>query len=258
MLFAPIFGQIFKHMDEKIEMTEMTVEEPVGEPTARQELETLLNEILPEEKRTGDVDQMALDFIKEQMEANDRIAEAIAEDPRLAQVFADVSAGTRKPGVALARYFGKNLLTAEEGTPEYDELIAADEEYFNEREKMKADREKQAVGASEFFDAFENYLEAQGLDKEKYVDAVFKEVLEPALDLRVDETLFARLVNAVDYNKDVEDAFKAGEVKGRNTNIHEMKGKIGDGLPKAMGSQGVPVEQPKRKVNSLIAKALQA
>ena len=147
---------------------------------------------------------------------------------------------------------------AEEGTPEYDELIAADEEYFNEREKMKADREKQAVGASEFFDAFENYLEAQGLDKEKYVDAVFKEVLEPALDLRVDETLFARLVNAVDYNKDVEDAFKAGEVKGRNTNIHEMKGKIGDGLPKAMGSQGVPVEQPKRKVNSLIAKALNA
>lgn len=252
------FGQIFKHMDEKIEMTEMTVEEPVGEPTARQELETLLNEILPEEKRTGDVDQMALDFIKEQMEANSRIADAIAEDPRLAQVFADVSAGTRKPGAALARYFGKSLLTAEEGTPEYDELIAADEEYFNEREKMKADREKQAVGASEFFDAFENYLEAQGLDKEKYVDAVFKEVLEPALDLRVDETLFARLVNAVDYNKDVEDAFAAGEVKGRNMNINEMRGKVGDGMPKGLNSQAAPVEQPKRKVNSLIAKALNA
>ena len=236
----------------------MTVEEPVGEPTARQELETLLNEILPEEKRTGDVDQMALDFIKEQLESNNRIAEAIAEDERLAQAFADVAAGTRKPAAAIARYFGKRFSTAEEGTPEYDEVMAADEEYFNEREKMKADREKQAVGASEFFDAFENYLEAQGLDKEKYIDAVFKEVLEPALDLRVDETLFARLVNAVDYNKDVEDAFKAGEVKGRNTNIHEMKGKIGDGLPKAMGSQGVPVEQPKRRMNPLIANALNA
>lgn len=251
-----IFGVKFIHMEDEVKITEMTVEQPVGEPTARQELETLLNEILPEEKRTGDVDQMALDFIKEQLESNNRIAEAIAEDERLAQAFADVAAGTRKPAAAIARYFGKRFSTAEEGTPEYDEVMAADEEYFNEREKMKADREKQAVGASEFFDAFENYLEAQGLDKEKYVDAVFKEVLEPALDLRVDETLFARLVNAVDYNKDVEDAFKAGEVKGRNTNIHEMKGKIGDGLPKAMGSQGV--QKPKRPMNSLLAKALNA
>lgn len=258
MLFAPIFGQIFKHMDEKIEMTEMTVEEPVGEPTAAERLEERLMELMPEEERTGDMAEDALNLINRMVEANDRIADAIAEDERLAQAFADVAAGTRKPAAAIARYFGKRFSTAEEGTPEYDEVMAADEEFFNEREKMKADREKQAVGASEFFDAFENYLEAQGLDKEKYVDAVFKEVLEPALDLRVDETLFARLVNAVDYNKDVEDAFKAGEVKGRNTNIHEMKGKIGDGLPKAMGSQGVPVEQPKRKVNPLIARALQA
>ena len=246
-------------MDETVKITEMTVEEPVGEPTARQELETLLNEILPEEKRTGDVDQMALDFIKEQLESNNRIAEAIAEDERLAQAFADVATGTRKPAAAIARYFGKRFSTAEEGTPEYDEVMAADEEYFNEREKMKADREKQAVGASEFFDAFENYLEAQGLDKEKYIDAVFKEVLEPALDLRVDETLFARLVNAVDYNKDVEDAFVAGEVKGRNMNINEMRGKIGDGMPKGLTSQAMPVvEKPKRKVNSLIADALKA
>ena len=249
-------------MDDEVKITETTVEAPLeptpAEPTAAERLEERLMELMPEEERTGDMAEDALNLINRMVEANDRIAEAIAEDERLAQAFADVAAGTRKPAAAIARYFGKRFSTAEEGTPEYDEVMAADEEYFNEREKMKADREKQAVGASEFFDAFENYLEAQGLDKEKYVDAVFKEVLEPALDLRVDETLFARLVNAVDYNKDVEDAFKAGEVRGRNTNIHEMKGKIGDGLPKAMGSQGVPVEQPKRKVNSLIAKALQA
>ena len=248
-------------MDDEVKITETTVEAPLeptpAEPTAAERLEERLMELMPEEERTGDMAEDALNLINRMVEANDRIAEAIAEDERLAQAFADVAAGTRKPAAAIARYFGKRFSTAEEGTPEYDEVMAADEEYINEREKMKADREKQAVGASEFFDAFENYLEAQGLDKEKYVDAVFKEVLEPALDLRVDETLFARLVNAVDYNKDVEDAFKAGEVKGRNINIHEMKGKIGDGLPKAMGSQGVPVE-PKRKVNSLIAKALQA
>ena len=249
-------------MDEITKITETTVEAPLeqtpAEPTAAEMLEERLMELMPEEERTGDMSQDALNLINRMVEERDRMVENISDDPRLAQVFADVVSGNRKPDMALARYFGKNLLTAEEGSPEYDELMAADAEYMNERNEMKTRREQQEAGAKEFFDAFENYLEAQGLDKEKYINAVFSEILEPSLDLKVDEKLFARLVMAVDYDKDVEDAFKAGEVRGRNMNIHEMKGKLGDGLPKALGSQGAPVEQPKRKVNSLIARALQA
>lgn len=249
-------------MDEEVKITETTVEAPLeqapAELTAAEMLEQRLMELMPEEERTGDISQDALNLINRMVEERDRMVENISDDPRLAQVFADVVSGNRKPDAALARYFGKNLLTAEEGTPEYDELMAADAEYMNERNEMKTRREQQEAGAKAFFDAFENYLEAQGLDKEKYINAVFSEILEPSLDLKVDEKLFARLVMAVDYDKDVEDAFKAGEVKGRNMNIHEMKGKIGDGLPKAMGSQGVPVEQPKKKINPLIARALQA
>ena len=249
-------------MDEITKITETTVETPLeqapAELTAAEMLEQRLMELMPEEERTGDMAEDALNLINRMVEERDRMVENISDDPRLAQVFADVVSGNRKPDAALARYFGKNLLTAEEGTPEYDELMAADAEYMNERNEMKTKREQQQASATEFFDAFADYLDKQGLDREKYMDAVFREVLEPALDLKVDETLFARLVNAVDYNKDVEDAFKAGEVKGRNTNIHEMKGKIGDGLPKAMGSQGAPMEQPKKKINPLIARALQA
>lgn len=245
-------------MDEEVKMTEMTVEQPVGEPTARQELETLLNEILPEEKRTGDVEQMALDYIRENIDANNRIAEAIADDPRAAQMFADIASGARKAGPAIARYFGKNLLTAEEGSPEFDEIVAADEEYWNERENSKKAKEEFDGKAIAWFEALEEYLGKKGLDKEKYMTEIEDLVFVPSVDLVIDEKLFDRLVKAVDYDKDVEDAFEAGEVKGRNMNIHEMKGKIGDGLPKALGSQGAPVEQPKRKVNSLIAKALQA
>ena len=249
-------------MDEITKITETTVEAPVeqvpAEPTADEMLEERLVELMPEEERTGDMAKDALRLINQMVDERDRMVENISDDPRLAQVFADVVSGNRKPDAALVRYFGKNLLTAEEGTPEYDALLAEDEEYMNERNEIKTRREEQEAGATAFFDAFEEYLEKRGLDREKYMDAVFREVLEPALDLKVDETLFARLVNAVDYNKDVEDAFKAGEVKGRNTNIHEMKGKIGDGLPRALSSQGAPVEQPKRRVNSLIAKALNA
>ena len=247
-------------MEDEVKITETTVEAPMEQmQTATEMLEERLAELMPEEERTGDMSQDALNLINRMVEERDRMVENISDDPRLAQVFADVVSGNRKPDAALARYFGKNLLTAEEGTPEYDELMAADVEYMNERNEMKTKREQQQASATEFFDAFADYLDKQGLDREKYMDAVFREVLEPALDLKVDETLFARLVNAVDYNKDVEDAFKAGEVKGRNTNIHEMKGKIGDGLPKAMGSQGIQMEEkPKRPMNSLLAKALNA
>lgn len=245
-------------MEEENVKTEIVVEEAVEQPTARQRLEAVLRENLPEDKQSEDIDQMALDLITERLEMNERIVGALADDPRAAQAFSDIVNGERKPGAAIVRYFGKSLMDAEEGSPEYEALMKSDEEFFNERDAAKRAREEQNASAVAFFDAFESYLEAQGLDKQKYMDAVYAEVIMPSLELKVDEKLFARLVKAVDYDKDVEDAFSAGEVKGRNTNIHEMRAKVDDGLPKGLSSQAVMVEQPKRKVNSLIAKALNA
>ena len=244
-------------MEDEVKMTEITVEEPVGEPTARQELETLLNEILPEEKRTGDVYQMALDYIREQIAMNDRMVEAISDDPRLAQVFAEVINGG-KGSASLVRYFGKDFLMADEDSPEYEEMMAADKAFLEERDNAKKAKEEFDGKAVAWFEALEEYLEKKGLDKEKYLAEIEDLVIVPSVDLVIDEKLFDRLVKAVDYDKDVADSFKAGEVKGRNMNINEMKGKIGDGLPKAFSSQGVPVEQPKRRMNSLLEKALRA
>lgn len=243
-------------MDEEVRTTEMTVEEPVGVPAARQELETLLNEILPEEQRTGDVDQMALDWIRKQIEMNDRLAETIGEDPRAAQLFADIVNGG-KPGVSLVRHFGRSLINAEEGTPEYDELMAADAEFMNERAAVAERDAAYKAHADEWFNAFRAYLEKNGLDVEKYMTEVEESIIEPALDLVVDEKLFARLVKAVDYDKDVEDAFEAGNIKGRNTNINEMRAKPSDGMPKGLNSAAPAVEK-KRRTNPLIARALEA
>ena len=243
-------------MDEIKETTEMTVEEPVSN-SARQELEALLTEVLPEEKRTGDVEQMALDYIKELRSSNNRIIEAISEDPRAAQMFADIVNGTRKPGAAIARYFGKGFM-ADEGTPEYDEMMAADEEFFNERESAKRTAEEHNAKMLDFLDWLEEQLgEEEGAEGER-MRRVYNEILIPLLDGVKDETLPGKLMKSLDYDKDVKDAFVAGEVKGRNMNINEMRSKVGDGMPKGLNSQAAPVEQPKRKVNSLIAKALNA
>jgi hypothetical protein len=81
---------------------------------------------------------------------------------------------------------------------------------------------------------------------------------KPVLEWEASDETFNKLVKAVDYDKDVDDAFEAGEIKGRNTNIHEMRSKPSDGMPSGLSSQAPVVERPKRKVNSLIADALKA
>ena len=66
------------------------------------------------------------------------------------------------------------------------------------------------------------------------------------------------LDHAVTYEKDVEDAFAAGNVKGRNTNIRRMQETFGDGMPKGMNSVA-PVQQERPdSTNSLIDSALKA
>ena len=57
--------------------------------------------------------------------------------------------------------------------------------------------------------------------------------------------------------KDVEDAFAAGDIKGRNTNIQRMREDFGDGMPKGMSSVAPNIEA-RRKRNSLVEKAVNA
>lgn len=245
-------------MDKVVNKTEMIVEEPVQEASSRVKLQERLEELLPQEKISEDVDKMALDFINELVEMNERIILKMMENPRLAQVLADVVTGKRKADTALVRYFGKNVLLAEEGTPEYDELMAADEEFNNEREHYKAMQEEYDAKAITFFNAFRGYCDRMGLDAQEYELKIEDELVAPLLEWDTTDEFFETLINAVNYTKDTEDAFAAGETKGRNTNIHEMRAKMGDGMPKGLTSQGSMAEKPKQRVNSLIAKALEA
>lgn len=243
-------------MEDEVKTTEITVEEPVG-TSARQELEALLLEILPEEKQTGDVDQMALDWIREQREMNNRIADKLSEEPELAQILVEVVNGGTAAR-SLVRHLGRDFINAEEGTPEYDEMMAADNEFRAERESIREKKAEFDTKAAAFFTAFRDYCEKNNLVYEEYLGKIMEKLLGPVMSWEATDEVFDRLVKAVDYEKDTEDAFVAGETKGRNTNIYEMRMKPSDGMPKGLSSQAAPVEQPKRRMNSLIAKALNA
>lgn len=242
--------------EEEIVKTEVTEEKPVVS-SSRQELAAVLKEIVPEEQRTEDVEQMALDYIKEQRAVNDRIAEALSDDPRLGQVFVELMNG-EKGGKALVRHFGKSFLEMDEDSPEYEEMMAADREYQEGRNKMLADQQAYDEKAGAWFAAFGDYCERMKLNKDVYLVKIEDEFISPVMEWEHSDKIFDRLVKAVDYDKDVEDAFEAGEIKGRNTNIHEMRAKPSDGMPSGLSSQGVIAEKPKVRRNPLIADALNA
>ena len=241
--------------EEEIVKTEVAEEQPMVSD-ARKKLIAVLEEIYPDEAQTGDVDQMALDYIMEQRAANDRIVKAMADEPRLGQVFVELMNG-EGGGKTLVRHFGKSFLEMEEDSPEYEEMMAADREYREGRETMLADQQAYDEKAGAWFAAFGDYCERMKLNKDVYLVKIEDEFISPVMEWEHSDEVFDRLVKAVDYDKDVDDAFEAGEIKGRNTNINEMRAKPSDGMPSGLSSQAV-VQPEKRRVNSLIEKALNA
>lgn len=93
----------------------------------RDQLNSLLSSVIDGYDPSDDEGSagMLSDYVQRNIDDKKKFSEAIQKDPRLAQVFSDVVAGKRSAGSALARYFGKDMLTAQEGTPEYDEIMQA-------------------------------------------------------------------------------------------------------------------------------------
>ena len=241
---------------EDIKTTEIIVEEPAGN-LDRERLKERLKMALPEEKHSDNVEQMALAYMDEQQEMNDRLVARMAEEPEMADALVAIMNGG-KSSTALIRALGKDFFGAKEGTPEYEELMRAHEEFTAERAKMRADSEELDAKLANFFAKLREYCEKHGLDYDDYVNRIMEAYLAPLLDVEATDAVFDRLVKGVDYDKDTEDAFAAGVVKGRNTNIHELRVKPDDGLPKGLTSTATPAERAKRPINPLIAKALEA
>lgn len=227
-------------------------------PDARRELENLLAEIIPEEQRTGNVEQDALTYIREQREMNSKMVEALSENPEFAQAMSDVVNKRSNGPAALARYFGKDFLSLEEGTPEYEEMSAANAEWENERNTARKAAEEFDKAMEKSQEEINAHCAAKGIDPETYQDRIEAEFILPIFSGNIDEALLTKLDKAMDYDKDTEDAFAAGQVKGRNENINKLRVQPTDGLPKGLGSQTTTVQKPKRRGNSLIEAALNA
>lgn len=201
--------------------------------------------------------EMLLQYLELNSKQNERLSQMLERDPRMAQMFADIANGKRNAPSAVARYFGRAYMDMEEGSPELEELLIADEERQEEVLRLNNDREEYENNLKNSKPVIEAFCKERGYDPAEFMDNVWEEIVFPIMSGRYTEEVCVALDHALTYEKDINDAFAAGDVKGRNTNIRLMKENFGDGLPKGISSVA-PAAEPVRKRNSLIEKALNA
>lgn len=200
---------------------------------------------------------LLLQHLRVNKEQNAHLSGILERDPRLAQLLTDVVSGKRNAHSAMARYFGNSFMAIDEDSPEYEEIMLADEERKEEMMRLANDRREYEKNLSESIPVIEEFCNAKGYDASDFMDKVWESLIFPILAGKYTNEVCVALDHAVTYEKDVEDAFAAGDIKGRNTNIQRMKENFGDGMPKGMNSVA-PETDVKRRRNSLIDKALNA
>lgn len=238
---------------------ETGVQEEVPEKPAVGKNRQALNKLLGEEIEGYDADAddetragKVTEYLNNSRESRERMAKALRDDPRFAQVLVDVVNGRRGAAAALARYFGRDLMNLDEDDPEYEEVIKAEEERRKEQEELEASRKEYEENLKESIPIVKDWCKKNNVDMEEYLDNVWTRIIEPIKQGRYNEELLNLLNNGFNYDKDVNDAMKAGEVKGRNTNIAKLREEKGDGMPKGMSSATVAPKQKKEGGNQLL------
>ena len=202
--------------------------------------------------------RLLIKHLRDNREQNELLAEALGRDPRMAQMLADVVEGKRNAHSAMARYYGRKFMDYDEGTPEYEEMLMADEERCEEVILLAQDRKEYEENLEASEPIISDFCKQRGYDPSDFLEAVWERLVLPILSGTYTAEVCGALDNAINYEQDVEDAFAAGDIKGRNTSIQRMKENFGDGMPSGMTSVAPPVTNKPRRTNTLIDAALEA
>ena len=244
-------------MDEKeLDKTMQEATPPVASDSDQiSSIRTLVAEIEPDGEDVVEVVKRIVERAKKDRAVNDRLVQAFEKEPRLSSIFLKIANGDDSAAFEFGRTFGRTFSEAEEGTPEYEDFMRGEQERKAEiarEEEAKALLDKNLDASDEVIDA---YCKENNLDADKFREEI-DQLLMPIMDGTLTMEACKILDKGLHYDKDTKDAYDAGVVEGRNTNINAMRDDLGDGLPKGLTSE--QVQTPRRRGNSLIDMALQA
>lgn len=235
----------------------MTEEVEIKKPSRKDEFNEWLKGRVGEGYNPEDEDSNygnVMDYIKSNDEGQTRLMEALQADPRMAQVISDVFNKKKGAVPAFVRYFGKDMLSAEEGSEEAKALEEAESERQKELEEYQASKAEYDKNLEASIPVLEKFGEENKLDYNDFLDQIYDKILAPIFSANYTPELLDMLNKALHYDEDVDNAYKSGQVATKNEKIEKMQKQDGDGLPKIAPS-GTAVESKKKQPNSLLAKA---
>lgn len=176
-------------------------------------------------------------------EDEEKLSNLFGSDPRSARFLASWSQGG-DPMVMLVKEFGKDILEGLGDPEKVDAIAAANKEYVDRVAKDKQYEEEYNKNIEETLKGFKELQEEKGYTDEE-IDAASKHFIKVAADaIRgiVSKESLEMAMKALNYDADVEDAARRGEVKGRNAKIEEKLRKMGggDGTAHMAGKNNMP------------------
>lgn len=219
-------------------------------------LKERLHSKYPEKEFSDDEEfygQISDDFDDSDKKLNDykerekTFSDMFTSDPRSASFITDWRNG-EDPVIGLIRRFGPEIKDAIDDPNMQEQIAAANKEYIERLEQSKKLDEEYKQNISETLSYLDKMSEEGQLDDDKIDDAMallLKIVHEGVAGKFTPETI-DMAVKAINHDVDVEDADRAGEVRGRNAKISEKlkKASRGDNLPVLDGANG---NEPKQK-----------
>lgn len=196
---------------------------------------------------------------RQRREMDTKLGEALANDSRLAAALGDVMQNKRGAGAALARYYGRDLLTAEEGSDEYKELMEAEEERRKEAEELLAAEQAYDKNVERTMPEVERFCKENNKDVEAFKQQLWEKIIFPVMNGEYTQELCQIVLHGLDYDSDIEDAKAAGRIMGRNDNIERLRenreaGQMTSGFGgAAMPPERKPEKKPRRDAAFLAA-----
>ena len=196
------------------------------------------------------------DALNRQKDSEKIINELFTAEPELKEIFSDMIVNNTPFRVALLKVIPADELVPKEYDEDYEMATKAKNERLQKAEeqaKIKKEMAENELQSSKTFEEFCDKNNISESERETFMDIV-NDNLIALMNKKVDEKFLQLCLKGTRYDKDVEDAAKAGEVVGRNAKIDAMKKTMkdemqGDGVPSAKASSGKVTEKKKTKVN---------